>query len=694
MTSIAAAGSHERGVESALARVRRRLVLLDLLRGGVFGFGVAAVLALMMTRVAAMPTVAIVTAVLATVVTLGYAFTRRRSLVDVAQSVEVRTPELRNLLRTSAELLRSSDMASPGMRSLVLMQADDRVAALGNRLLPDTSRAYAHVGGAVLLWLVALWSGTATASRVGDQVLTTVRQTFNPNSIGRVNVRIVPPRYSGASATEIADPERVEALVGSELHISVASELDLVLINGTDTTAMIAQGAVRRATITVERDGFLIVRSREDEGVDRRLIGISAIPDHVPSVRITAPGRDLFILDSTRTIDVAIEATDDIGLTGLRLRYTRVSGSGERFTFTEGEVPVSIDRRGNREWKAKGQLRLPQFTLAQGDMLVYRAVATDARPGAAAVESDAFIVEIIGAGGDAAAGFSIDPEQDRYAVSQQMVVLKTERLIAKRSTMSADSLLNEARELAIEQRRVRAEFVFMMGGELAEEITAENSMGDLDETHEAESESDLSAGRMANRGRAALLSAIRAMSRAATALNVAELDRALTHEKTAVVELEKAFSRTRYLLRAFTEREALDLGRRLTGNLEDARSSQRLPIAGSEDERQARLRSVLQELTAVAASGATDSRLTDAATSLLEIDAGSKELQSVSAQLTRAARLVDNLTERKRLLDSATLVLARSLGASSATPITQLNQGIEARRLQGMLRDLRQGRNR
>src|SRR5690606_6014549 len=159
-------------------------------------------------------------------------------------------------------------------------------------------------------------------------------------------------------------------------------------------------------------------------------------------------------------------------------------------------------------------------------------------------------------------------------------------------------------------------------------ITAENSMGDLDESHEAEAESDLAAGRMVNRGRTALLAAIRAMSRSATALNVAELDRALVHERTAVRELERAFSRTRYLLRAVSEREALDFTRRLSGNLEEARNSQRAPIVRDDGETSDRLRQVLVRVTEAIEEG--DSRaLAVAAEDVLRIDPGSAALQGL-----------------------------------------------------------------
>ena len=149
-----------------------------------------------------------------------------------------------------------------------------------------------------------------------------------------------------------------------------------------------------------------------------------------------------------------------------------------------------------------------------------------------------------------------------------MVIVKTERLAARRASMPAESFADSSHELAAEQRKVRAEFVFMMGGEIADENA--DAVSDLNEEQEAEGESDLLAGRMQNRGRIALLRAIRSMSRAAASLTTAELAPALTHERAALTQLERAFSHTRIILRALTEHERLDFTRRLTGTLTDA----------------------------------------------------------------------------------------------------------------------------
>ena len=52
-------------------------------------------------------------------------------------------------------------------------------------------------------------------------------------------------------------------------------------------------------------------------------------------MKISAPAKDLFINDAGRALDLTFDADDDLGLSAIAVRYTKVSGSGERFTFVE-----------------------------------------------------------------------------------------------------------------------------------------------------------------------------------------------------------------------------------------------------------------------------------------------------------------------------------------------------------------------
>jgi hypothetical protein len=363
-------------------------------------------------------------------------------------------------------------------------------------------------------------------------------------------------------------------------------------------------------------------------------------------------------------------------------------------------------------------LRLAGLALEPGDVLVYRAIATDRRPGAIPTESDAFVIEITPPGSVATEGFAMDDEQDRYAISQQMVILGTERLLARAPDMAADSLVRDARRLAAEQRTVRAEFVFMMGGELAEEVEAAANLGDLNEEAHIEADDEAIAGRLENQGRFALIRAIRAMSRAYAALNQTDLDAALVEEKAALAHLQSAFSRTRYILRALTERERIDPARRLTGELSDAVRDVRPVADPGASERVAALRGVLAGVAALAAGGGSDRdaalRATRLAQDVLRVDPSSPEHQQVATLLTDAAAALNALdrTDPVRADEAAEAVNeersgsdARSLLGRAATALAaivrsdlldtpHLARPLDVDRLDGALTDLLRARAR
>ncbi len=675
-------------VGTFLATVNKRLRRFDAIEGLMVG-AIAAALALFVAQmIVRVPVWIIVIALVLPVVAAIVNVVRRDGGYDRAsREAESLFPSLQNLVRTHWELSSQQSPIVGEVSDRVKAQAEARVAAVN----AEDVRPAKRVAGLAAAALLSLLLMALLASRAGDPVRGSVAdnlaRAMGPTS-ARTVVTVVPPSYLGVEQAEFVDPERIEAVVGSRVSIKVASSAAVGVVHDNDTLKVAIENGSYVASTVVSRDGLLLLRLFDNDGIERaqRLIGVTAEPDAPPIARITSPARDLFLNDTLRNIDVVIDAIDDYSLQSLELRYTKVSGSGEQFTFVDGTVPLSISRTNGKQWSGRGTLSLSSLGLIRGDVVVYRAAARDNRPNAPAVESDAFIVEIVSIGSEAVEGFSIDPEQDRYAVSQQMVVLKTERLIQRKPGMDSATFLEQAREVSMEQRRVRAEFVFMMGGELAESITHENSMGDLDESHEAESESDLSAGRMQNRGRSALLAAIRSMSRAITALNVADVDRALVHEKNAVRQLEEAFTRTRYLLRAFSEREELDLARRLTGDISDASSSYRAVAAVEASEiRDAQL-SVLRMLTQ-GSDSLTALSFAGASRTLLATDPSSESTQRIAAQLMRASESSNSLAKRAAV-DSVVQELSTLLSRGTGKVRSSVGRnGASLRFRDGLLRD-------
>jgi hypothetical protein len=256
--------------------------------------------------------------------------------------------------------------------------------------------------------------------------------------------------------------------------------------------------------------------------------------------------------------------------------------------------------------------------------------------------------------------------------------------------MPADAFADSSAELAAEQRKVRAEFVFMTGGEIADESA--DALGDLNEEQEAQGETDLLAGRMVNRGRIALLRAIRSMSRAARSLTTADVQTALPHERSALTQLEQAFSHTRIILRALTERERLDLSRRLSGSLTDAARDTRPAVAAELNARVTALRRTLAGIATLASSQriepASAARASSLAEAVLRVDPSSKVLQDVAATLARAATAIgrSQQDDARDLFDRAATGLAATIRAELGD-VPERGGGLEVDRLNGALTD-------
>jgi hypothetical protein len=587
------------------------------------------------------------------------------SMKDTVADVERRIPALKNLLLTSSELIAKPKTSE--VNELVFTHTADAVRSL------DPSAVFpAKAPALALLISVATWASAMTFTASSDpNAPMTLGQSAPANAVGTVEVTIAPPAYTKRETYRMTNPTRIEALAGSRIAMRIRGrDLHVETLDGELTP----RDSI--FSFDAQTDGFVAIRAGTSE---RRIIGLTVTPDQNPRVRVEAPGKDMMLADAKRSIPIEVTAQDDIALTSLKLRYTKISGSGERFTFVEGEVPVTLERTTDLDWRAKGTLDLAALKLEPGDMVVYRGAARDGRPGLGLTESDAFIVEITSPGSAAAEGFAMDDQQDKYALSQQMVILKTERLLARAATMSPESLTYNSLMLAAEQRSVRAEFVFMMGGEVGEDVIAAADAADIDETHEAENEGEILAGRLVNRGRRALVDAIRQMSRASTALNEGNPRAALPMEKAALVSLQEAFSRTRYLLRALTLRERLDMSRRMTGVLGLASSDARGQPAAGLDSSVASLRRSLQEISLIASGRRVPSAAGVVAQQVLSVDPSDSTLQRVASHLSESRF-------QEAALELAAALRARLPRESADTESQELRQ------LRGALNDVLRGR--
>jgi hypothetical protein len=657
------------GVETRLAAVVARLRTRDALRALAIGLALAAAIAAGCRLAGLTAAVTIAIAPLGGVVAATIAIVRGRpgrTRQAAAAAVEQAQPNLRNVVITAEELLSHRTRAVPYMYDRVIAEASRQSAEVDPSQAVTLVRPFGLTAAALVAFSLALLIHAPAATRSTSRGAAV---SSSATDAGALLIDVQPPAYTGRASTRLRNPANVEAIAGSRLMITLpgvpSSGADpRVRINGIDVSVRRANDA-RVAEAELKESGYLAV---DGQGVARRLVPITVVPDRAPDVRIVTPARDLRVPNASATVDIAATAQDDLALASMEIRYTRISGAGEQFQFQEGTLTAAIDRSSAVDWRASARLSLAALKLEPGDALVYRAVARDKRAGDEGLgTSDTYFVEVAGPGDIALAGFDMPPDRERYALSQQMIVLKIERLKAREASMARAAVQEAAAAIAAEQRAVRANFLFLLGG------------GVEDEEQEAESSSEILEGRFENRARQEILTATRLMTRVDEALGAVSTAHALPPAREAARALQRAFGHNRYLLRALPTRARIDPTRRLTGDRtsaadwrralapEDAGASRR-----AAEEALADLVRLSSRISVDVAAQPPDARtqtaddLSTLAERILRIDPASADVQQASRQV---------LSARDALLGGRPSDARAALSASAAPIVARAQRG-------------------
>jgi hypothetical protein len=659
-----------------LVAISRRLRLVECLRVLAVAAPMAAVLDLLLHRQGWSSLVANVCALGCVLVMVAVWMLRiesRWTAAAAAQAIESTRPESRNVVVTAEELTRHPDRARPWIRTRVFEEATAIAASAPPSIVVPLSRSVA-VSVASALGAVILVSGLASraVAAIDRRVQPPTADAISiPRASGlSVTVTISPPSYTGEAAKTLQNPDRIDAVQGSQLRLAIDGRDEWRVRFGADPVTV--QRAADRSVIDLPltRSGYLAIEpvQADTSQARRRLVPVTVTPDRAPTIRIEAPGKDLLLPNARSTIAVAASATDDFGLRSLELRYTRASGSGENFDFQEGAIPLDIAHESPRAWKGRAALALTQLGLGPGDAIIYRVVGHDARAGEAGLAvSDTFFVEIAGPGQVALEGFELPPDRERYALSQQMIVLKLERLRAKEPSITRAALEEEIAGIAAEQRAVRANFIFLMGGHVE------------DEEEEAEHSDEIAEGRLENTARKEIVTAIQHMSRAEVGLAAVSTGAALPPARAAVEALQRAFGRNRYFLRTLPVRSRVDPSRRLTGEMKDASDWKRDIPPPVHDPQSLAARRVLERLIAlspaVRANTVDPQVLTSMAEEALAVDPSATEWQEISKSLMALRDRGSAATEERSTLLARAVAVATTLAQRNTLKARPLDRG-------------------
>jgi hypothetical protein len=638
-------GASVESVRAALERGRSRLLIRDLLRA----VGVAAAVAVagfVFAPVSPRSTVSLLALALGTVTVIVASQRHSRTASRVALLIERHDPSLKNLVVTAEELLRHPDRSADWIGRRIFDDAAARLTAIDLQSAVPLTRAAFVALAAVLVAAVTPLAVRSNGSRPQPMA----RQPAPTEASGRpaIEARLEPPAYSKRPASILPNPERIDALAGTRLTLVVRADATAVRVRFGDRhlSPNNASDGTRFEMVLAD-GGYLAVEfgSGDASREPTRLIAVTVTPDRAPTIRVERPGRDLLLPVVNHVVEIDAAASDDIALGALALRYTRVSGSGEQFEFVEGELPLAVTRENAQNWRAHGRIPIAKLGLEPGDSLVYRLTARDERPGTAgAASSDTFFVEIAGPGQVALEGFEMPPEQERYALSQQMIVVKLRTLREREKRLNPQALDDETSALAAEQRAVRGNFIFLMGGHVE------------DEEEEAEHSNEIQEGRLENTARREIWRAVSHMTNVEQALAGKDTGAALTSAVRAVEALQRAFTRNRYILRTLPSRLRIDPARRLSGDLDDVKDENR-PVAPATDTTSVLVsRQLLADMIALMPTLRSEPRSSLAVTTLsaaaekaLNAAAGDSSWGSVAQAILRLRTSVSQSAEQSRI---------------------------------------------
>jgi hypothetical protein len=379
----------------------------------------------------------------------------RLTIPRVALWIEERMPTLRYALVTAIDPVASGP-ASALLEDQIQRVSWDRETgrAMARSLRWPVATVASGVVALVLAGRVASVSAEDHASAAASATTTGARAVLAP--FARLSATIRPPAYSGGKELRVESPASIAALVGSAITLDApgSSEGIVADIGGRDV-AVKRTGDAWQVALTVG-DKPALVRLRHSSG--ERIVAIEPEPDSAPVVRLLQPLRDTVMRVARGALPLSAEAHDDFGLASTAFEYIVSSGEGESFKFRSGTLGgrTAVGAR-DASWSAS--LDIESLALHPGDMVHLRAVARDANnvsgPGLGASETRVLRIARSGEYDSIAVEGAPPPDADKSLVSQRMLIILTEALDKKRASLARANFLEESRNIARDETRLR-----------------------------------------------------------------------------------------------------------------------------------------------------------------------------------------------------------------------------------------------
>ncbi len=509
--------------------------------------------------------------------------------VDAALWAEQHAPDLRYSLVTLAEQPRASDVDPVQSRlaaytELTMWQAPVARALTGERLLMlrRVVLVLAAVGLAAYPW--PSQSAAATIARVSPSA----SSDSAPVPAGRVLARasLLSPTYTSQPERPLAFGETVSALAGSVIRVDAdddANAATLLVQEASDSGA----GAPRAVTTVPRSAGWrgvvrvgstpLALRLRDPAG--ERWLMVTPVADSAPVATLVLPAADTVVLDTSAVLQVRGTVHDDVGLRDSRLEYIVSSGGGEQFTFKSG---VLQSRRGalGRDLQVQATLDLGALGLKPGDLMHVRIAAHDGNtltgPSLGTSETRTIRIPRVDER-DSVAVEQLPPTPvDKSVLSQRMLLLLTQRLVARTPRIDRATMLRESQRIGTDQAKLRKQVADIVFARLGDSPSGEHA-------HFAGDGHDHSASELATTAtpEAVLKAADQATGGVSGMLDSHGDETPVVAVNRPLLEAYNAMWDATRALQGGVPRDALDPMRRALAAIQRARAAERIYLRGT-----------------------------------------------------------------------------------------------------------------
>ncbi len=299
-----------------------------------------------------------------------------------------------------------------------------------------------------------------------------------------IQVVITPPKYTNLPTNE-SDNFNISCLTGSQIEwkLSFANSQNLRVVfvnNRNEKLDFKKKDNFFILTDQVIGSGFYSIKAywKDSLAYESEFYRLEAIRDEAPVIEpLSKELYQIHYLKDSKNLKISAKISDDFMVKEAYIVATLARGSGENVKFREMKIPISEKNFHTQAITQEIQLNTLHFS--PGDELYYHWEAVDNKtPDANLSLSDTYFLVYkdtarVEDAELATMAMNIMPE---YFRSQRQIIIDTEKLIAKRNKIPAQSFNSISNEIGFDQKALRLRYGQYLGEENEGAIGATNAL--------------------------------------------------------------------------------------------------------------------------------------------------------------------------------------------------------------------------